>query len=154
MALNNSGRKAFHSFLERTQATGKIEKFNIKGAVDLTPVQVAALTEVLSALWKRPYQCPASLDFKPSHGYSSRVIKDGFPPEEYARWMELGCSDTAVVETDGNGRPRLVAGPYGDYPFYNYKLVVPVASDAFGSVAVNDVIPAGLPPGVTKDAQK
>lgn len=39
------------------------------------------------------------------------MVKDGFAPEQYGEWLELACTDLALVGTDANGRPRLYFGP-------------------------------------------
>lgn len=151
MALTNSGKRALYSYVARAQATGSPEKVNIAKAVKLTFIQQTAIQKILSALWNNPnYLCPAELAIKPQHGYKSRVIKDLFPADQYGRWLELGCCDEALVDTDADGRPRLTFGPLLDYPNYKYTLIVPIRSDFHGSVHVDDVFPKGLPGGATK----
>ena len=80
----------------------------------------------------------------------SRIIKDKFSPGQYGDWLELACSDLAVVGTDAIGRPRLCFGPNTDYPNCSYTLIAPVTSDALGKVYIGDVFPAGLPAGAKK----
>lgn len=151
MAFTKSGLKALNSYLAKTQASGVVEKFTIKGAVQLTEQKRAEIEEILVTLWKRPsYACPLVLDLKPHHGYSSRVIKDQFHATQYGIWIEQGCSDLANVTADGDGRPRLTLGPLLDYPNYQYTLVVPIRSDWHGTVHIDDVIPLGLPKGAKK----
>ena len=119
--------------------------------MQLTPNQQTAIQNILATLWNNPrYICPAILSLKPQHGYKSRVFKDTFSPDQYAVWMELGCSNQASAGTDRDGRPRLTFGPHLDYPNYTYTLVVPIRSDFHGSVYVDDVFPDGLPARATK----
>lgn len=151
MGLTNGGKRALHAYIARAQASGQPEKMTIAGAVQLTKIQQASLQCILVRLWNNPkYACPAILAIKPQHGYKSRVLKDGFPADQFGAWLELGCSDQAAVDVDGSGRPRLTFGPRRDYPEYRYDLVVPIRSDFHGSVFVDDVIPQGLPAGANK----
>lgn len=151
MALTKGGSKALSQYFERTQASDKVEKFTIKAAVELTPKQQTDIQAILGVLWAlASCACPLVLDLKPHHGYASRVIKDCFSAAQYGRWLELGCSDSATVGQDANGRPRLVYAAMIDYPGYRYNIMVPIRSDARGAVHIDDVIPAGLPAGALK----
>ena len=151
MALLPGGRRALREYLARTKSSGELKKQTIARAVQLTQVQQAELQAVLQKLWSNvACTCPYHLDIRPKHGYESRVIKDSYTAEQYGDWLELACSDLAVVGTDSNGRPRLCFGPNTDFPNYTYTLVAPVTSDALCNVHISDVIPSGLPPGTTK----
>ena len=152
MALTTVGKRVLGEYVARVQASGKLEKLTINGAVKLTPVQQADLQRLLIGLWKRPdYICPPVLPLKPDHGYNSRVMKDGFTGQQYMDWLEAGCSDAAVAGADADGyRIHLGFGPMGDYPNITYRLVVPIHSDSHGRVHVDDVIPKGLPAGTQK----
>ena len=146
MGLTKDGRKALNAYFARIQPVGRIESVTIKGAITLTPAQRIEIEAHLIALWNRPaYTCPFILDLKPRHGYESRVIKQGFSAIQYGEWLEKGCSEEAIVSTDKNGRPRLVIARMQDFPRYIYNIVVPIRSDAHGSVHIDDVIPEGLP---------
>jgi hypothetical protein len=152
MAITTAGRRVLREYITRVESTGKVEKLTIANAVRLTPKQQTDLQNLLVNMWDRPsYICPQNLAIKPKHGYESRVLRDKFSGEQYAEWLEQGCSDAALVEADEYGkRIHLAFGPMGDYPNITYKLVVPVHSDSNGSVHIDDVIPKGLPAGTTK----
>lgn len=82
---------------------------------------------------------------EPLHGFESRVARDGFSAEQYAAWLSVGCSDGAVVDTDGVGRPFLfTSGVVAATAIHD--LLVPVRSDVRGNVWIDDVIPKGLWP--------
>jgi len=152
MAITTVGRRVLREYIARVHSTGKVEKLTIANAVALTPKQQDELQNLLMSMWNRPdYICPPKLALKPKHGYESRVLGDKFSGEQYAEWLEQGCSDAAVVGADAYGkRIHLAFGPMGDYPNITYNLIVPVHSDAFGSVHIDDVVPKGLPAGSTK----
>lgn len=152
MAILPGGQRALREYLARTKASGgEAKKEVIRRAVQLTPVQQAGLQAILQAVWRNDdYICPPILDIRPKHGWDSRVVKDGFAPEQYGEWLELACTDLALVGTDANGRPRLYFGPNIDFPNYSYTLITPVTSDALGTVYIGDVYPSGLPAGAKK----
>lgn len=152
MALTTVGRRLLYEYIIRLEGNGKAEKLTIANAVRLTTQQQQDLQSLLVSMWNRPeYLCPSSLPLKPSHGYQSRVLQDGFTGHQYAEWLEMGCSDAAVVAADSYGeRIHLAFGPMGDYPNVSYRLVVPVHSDSNGSVHIDDVIPKGLRAGAIK----
>lgn len=152
MSFLPGGLRALKEYLARMEASGgDAKKETIRKAVQLTEVQHIGLQTILQLMWKNPdYICPTVLDVRPKHGWDSRVMKDGFTPEQYGKWLELGCTDLALVGTDSNGRPRLFFGPNTDFPSYKYTLIVPVTSDALGTVYIGDVYPSGLPAGATK----
>jgi hypothetical protein len=152
MAITTVGRRVLNEYVARVQSTGKLEKLTIANAVSLTPKQQSDLQNLLVNMWDRPdYICPKNLALKPRHGYNSRVLQDGFTGQQYAEWLELGCSDAAIVASDAYGkRIHLAFGPMGDYPNITYNLIVPVHSDSNGSVHIDDVIPKGLAAGATK----
>lgn len=152
MAITTAARRVLYEYLTRVQTSGKLEKLTIADAVRLTPRQHADLQKLLVKFWKRPdYTCPKDLALKPKHGYNSRVLQDGFSAQQYAEWLEAGCSDAAIVGSDPNGtRIHLAFGPMDDYPNITYRLVVPVHSDSNGSVHIDDVIPKGLSAGAKK----
>jgi hypothetical protein len=151
MALTKDGKKALGTYFAKIQPWGEVPKMTITAAIKLTDKQRDGIEEHLIALWNQPsYTCPAILDLKPRHGYISRVIKDQFPVTQYEEWLDKGCSDLAIVATDNCGRPRLVVATMRDYPKYTYSIVIPIRSDAHGSVHIDDVIPEGLPKGAKK----
>lgn len=144
MAFRPDAHKQLIRYVEAV--SGEPNKETIRGAVLLTEDQRASLEFILRKLWGRTdYRCPLNLDVKPQHGYRSRVLKDGFTAEKYAEWLVAGCSDTATVGTDANGRPHLLVAGTVDGN-HVYDIVVPIRSDASGYVHVDDVIPKGLPP--------
>ncbi|MBJ7309614.1 hypothetical protein ACFOLJ_09710 [Rugamonas sp. CCM 8940] len=152
MPMTTVALRVLGEYVARVQASGKLEKVTISNAVKLTSQQQADLQQLLVGLWKRAdYLCPANVDLKPRHGYNSRVIKDQFTGQQYIDWLEAGCSDAAVAGAAADGsRIHLGFGPMGDYPNITYQLVVPIRSDFFGSVHIDDVIPDGLPAGAKK----
>jgi hypothetical protein len=152
MAITTVGRRVLREYIARVDSTAKLEKLTIANAVTLTLKQQDDLQNLLMSMWNRPdYICPPNLTLKPKHGYESRVLRDKFSGEQYAQWLEQGCSNTAVVGADAYGqRIHLAFGPMGDYPNITYNLIVPVHSDSNGSVHIDDVIPKGLPAGATK----
>ena len=152
MPITTVGWRVLREYIARVDSTGKPEKLTIANAVALTTKQQDNLQNLLMSMWNRPdYICPPNLALKPKHGYESRVVRDKFSGEQYAQWLKQGCSDTAVVGADAYGkRIHLAFGPMGDYPNITYNLIVPVHSDAFGSVHIDDVVPKGLPAGSTK----
>jgi hypothetical protein len=150
MSLANHARKALDIYIQQTKKTGTPHKLVIRDAVTLTVVQRASIEECLTAIWKRPYPCPPVLHLSPKHGYESRVLKDGFSPEQYVEWIERGCSNDALVSTDGAGRPHLLVQNNLDFPRYKYNIVVTLRADAHGSIQIDDVIPRGLPAGAKK----
>lgn len=152
MALTTVGRRLLYEYVARVQAKGKLEKVTIANAVRLTPQQQTDLQNLLMQMWNQPdYICPQNLALKPRHGYNSRVLHDGFSGQQYAEWLEAGCSDAAIVGSDSYGnRIHLAFGPMEDFPNITYNLIVPVHSDCNGSVHINDVIPKGLSAGASK----
>jgi hypothetical protein len=150
MALTSQALTALKKYIARAD-TGSIGKDTIYKAVVLTTKQRIEVTQHLQALWNNPdYQCPDVIDLKPRHGYESRVIKDGFPSEQYIQWLLDGCSDQSGVAIDDRERPRLETGLFLDYVGAGYHIHVPIRSDARGVVYVDDVIPKGLASGSTK----
>jgi hypothetical protein len=152
MAITTAARRVLHEYVTRIQTCGKLEKLTIVDAVRLTPPQHADLQNLLVKMWNRPnYICPKNLALKPKHGYSSRVLRDGFSARQYLEWLEYGCSDAAIVGSEPDGtRMHLAIGPMDDFPNITYRLIVPVHSDSNGSVHIDDVIPKGLSAGATK----
>lgn len=152
MSFLPGGQRAFRAYLIRTKAGGgEAKKEVLRSAVQLTPSQQSGVQTILRRLWRDPdYSCPIVLDVRPKHGWDSRVVKDRFAPEQYGDWLELACSNSALVGEDDKGRPRLYLGPYTDFPKYSYTLIVPITSDALGNVYIGDVYPSGLPAGAKK----
>ncbi len=144
MAVRSEARSALVRYVDRAIKFGEPDKQTIREAVALTDAQQSAITDVLSAWWKRRYRCAALLDVKPQHAFNSRIGKDRFSAEELIDWLVLGCSDAAVVECDERGRPRLAVNDVVDERDRTYDLIVPIRSDTNGYVYIDDVIPKGL----------
>lgn len=146
MAVTAYAHKSLVRYCEKSKAKGP-DNETIVGAVVLTLRQQAALSSALSMYWGRQYNCPKELDFKPRHGYESRCQRDGFSCERYVEWIVIGCSDTAEVDTDHQGRPRLIVrGVNYEESGAVFDVVVPVNSDTHGRVHLAGVVPKGLPP--------
>ncbi len=151
MGLTTKAKKALDAYIQQAKKTKSPQKLTIYDAVTLTEVQRLSIAECLKAYWNRTnYECPATLNLNPKHGYESRVFKDRFLPEQFGEWMERGCVDTAEVATDPNGRPHLIVRNNRDFPRYTYNIVITIRSDSHGSVQIDDVIPRGLPAGAKK----
>jgi hypothetical protein len=144
VALDPHAYKALQNYVARVSATRAVHRETVRDAIVLTLEQQAAISAKLSILWGRPYRCPLLLPIKPEHGYRSRVLKDAFTGDQYLEWLVAGCSDTAVVEDDEKGRPRLVLHDVLDHRNVRYDIVVPIRSDSAGFVHVDDVIPKGI----------
>ncbi|MBO9748934.1 MULTISPECIES: hypothetical protein [Xanthomonas] len=128
-----------------SSAGGQPPRQTIRKAIILTSQQQSDLTTALRQLWgSQTYVCALQLDLKPQHGYNSRVLKDGFSGAKYVEWLVAGCSDTAVVGVEKNGRPHLLVPGVID-GLNTFDIVVPIRSDALGYVHIDDVIPKGLP---------
>ena len=152
LALLTSAHKALCKYVQRASKSGP-DNSSIVGAVNLTLKQRDALSAALTKYWKRPYLCPKTLDIKPRHGFESRVLKDGFSAETYVDWLALGCSDSAVVDTNEQlGRARLATYGVSDTLGERYDILVLISSDAHGRVHIFDVIPRGLEPRRKKTA--
>ena len=145
MAFRPEARNALINYVETAIELDGAGKQTIREAVALTDVQRSAIAAALSTWWNRIYVCPVLIDVKPQHAFNSRIRKDRFPAEDLIDWLVLGCSDTAVVECDERGRPRLAVNDVVDEQNRNYDLFVPIRSDANGYVYIDDVIPKGLP---------
>jgi hypothetical protein len=146
LALTSGAVEALKIYIAQAGAAGAPHKLTIRQAVILTEAQRAEISALLAGVWKREMVCPLMLDLKPQHGYQSRVLKDGFTAEQYAEWLTIGCADVAEVSTDANGRPNLIVRAVVDHHSISYDVLVPIRSDAFGNVHVDDVIPRGLRP--------
>ena len=145
MAFRSEARSALCKYIETAIELGGADKQTIRDAVALTDMQRNAIAAALSAWWNRIYRCPTLVDMKPQHAFNSRIGKDRFSAEDLIDWLVLGCSDTAVVEGDERGRPRLAVNDVEDERNRNYDVIVPIRSDANGYVYIDDVIPRGLP---------
>jgi hypothetical protein len=145
VGLTAQGSRALRDYLDDAFRHGP-GKRKIYAAVELTPTQAAAVERALQRYWNYAgYRCPARLSLKPLHGFESRVSRDGFSAGQYGAWLELGCSDRAVVACDFAGRPFLfTTGMVATGTLYD--LVVPIRSDVRGNVWIDDVIPKGLWP--------
>jgi hypothetical protein len=145
MGLTAQGSRALRNYLDEAFRQGA-GKRKIYAAVELTSAQATDVERALRLYWNcSAYRCPARLSLKPLHGFESRVLKDGFPIVQYLAWLELGCSDVAVVARDFAGRPFLFTRGVVDNEKI-YDLVVPIRSDVRGNVWIDDVIPKGLWP--------
>lgn len=145
MAFDPKAHKALTRYVDRVLKTGVVHRDTIRDAVILTDIQRVAISVALEALWGRAYPCPLLLSVKPDHGYRSRVIGDGFTPEQYVEWLVLGCSDAAEVKVeDGTGRPYLLVADVVDHRNVRYDVIVPIRSDALGFVHIDGMIPKGL----------
>lgn len=145
MALAPGAVEALKIYIAQAAAAGKPHKLTIRQAIILTEEQRSEISILLAGVWKREMPCPLMLDLKPQHGFQSRVLKDGFTGEQYAEWLAIGCADVAEVSTDANGRPNLIVRAVVDHHAISYDVLVPVRSDSFGRVHIDDVIPRGLP---------
>lgn len=147
MALTSDAIKALQLYIEKCRAVG-VHKTTIFNAVVLTPSQCQSITALLSDYWSNSeYVCPKVLDIKPHHGYSSRVEKDGFTPEQYLEWLITGCADVASVSNDDQGRPFLLLNVTNDDVFkIPFQIQVPIRSDAKLYVHIDGVIPRGIMP--------
>lgn len=143
MALNPKAYVALVRYCERAVDLGPYKE-KIRNAVILTPSQRLGVSAKLSSFWNRAIECPLQLDLVPQHGFRSRVLKDGFSPEQFAEWLVVGCSDVASVGQDPVGRPFLIVPATTDPQGHTYDVVVPIRSDATGHVHIDDVIPKGL----------
>lgn len=128
------------------------EQLRIREAIVLTNNQIVRVSEILTALWRREYLCPAILDLRPTHGFESRILKDGYSLARYVEWLVLGCSDAAEVAAEQSGRPHLLVRDVCDEGSQKYDIVVPLRSDYRGVVHVDGVIPRGLSPRRKKTA--
>ena len=145
MAFTPDAHKSLQSYVAQVLASGVAHQATIRNAILLTGVQHQTLTNRLREFWgNQSYQCPFILDVKPRHGYLSRVLKDGFTPEQFAEWLVAGCSDVAEVVVDRVGRPGLIVRSVTDERAISYDILVPVRSNISGYVHVDDVIPRGL----------
>lgn len=147
MAFRPDAHKQLLRYAEDAAELALPHKATIADAIVLTADQRLAIEKTLREYWANvSYACRLSLDVKPQHGFASRVLKDGFSPEQYVEWLVAGCSDIAVVGTDSHGRPALVVADIVDERAVGYDLIVPIRSDVRGYVHIDDVIPKGLPP--------
>ena len=150
MGITPQGARALGIYLDQAGRDGPTKR-KLYAAVVLTDAQVEAVEHALKQYWRRPdFNCPRKLPLKPLHGYESRVLRDRFAVAQYREWLEIGCSDAAVVACDRSGRPFLLIAGMTDFPGYAYDLIVPIRSDSKASVSIDDVIPKGLPPGARK----
>ena len=143
MALIPAAHKALVNYVGQA-SLGTPTNIVIVGAVVLTLIQQREISDALTQFWGRQYLVPKILDLYPRHGYESRVLKDGFSGTQFVEWIVAGCSDAAIVNCDGRGRPRLVVPNVSDHFNTTYDIVVPVGSDTHGKVQIFDVIPKGL----------
>lgn len=151
MAMTPDAHKALTRYCDWAAQTGPPND-TIFATVRLTLEQQQALARALTAHWGRQYACPREIDLKPRHGYESRCMKDGFSKERYIEWLVAGCSDTALIDTDHVGRPRLVIRHVQDESSCTYDFVVPINSDTHGRVHIGGVIPSGRPARQKKTA--
>lgn len=150
LAITPGAHRKLEAYASKCLRVGKALPKTIDLAVVLTDEQQAALTHILSEFWGRPYPCPNPIDVLPQHGYQSRVLKDGFSPEDYVLWLVAGCSDLAAAAVGVGGRPRLELPVTCDEKGRSYTLHTIISCDAHGRVHINDVIPKGLPPAKKK----
>jgi hypothetical protein len=124
LALSPFAHKALTLYIEQVAISRVPHKSTIAQAVALTHGQRLEISALLSSFWGREIRCPAILDMKPQHGYQSRVLKDGFQPDQFLEWIVIGCSDTAEVSTDFRGRPNLVVHAVQDKYAVVYDVLI------------------------------
>lgn len=140
------------SMLQRF-AEGETKPRTIRDAIELTPAQRAGVAQGLQAQWGKPVEVPASLDLKPLHGFTSRVIQDDYSVDDLLRWYVSGADDAAIPRFGANAIGRQQTGLVNRYSDpargKEYEVTLPVHSDAFGRVWTDSVIP-DIPPNRPK----
>jgi hypothetical protein len=126
----------------RSLSAGERVKTHIPNAIRPTDAQRAGLQDIL----RKNYPSATvgeTIPYRTQHAFDSRIIKDGFSPEQVTDWSIAAAADDAVVRAMPNDRAAL-SNTYKDPAYGDVTVRMPVRADALGNVWADDVIPEGV----------